>query len=69
MLIEIDSKGNFHYSVQISFGLLIDQYPFSIGISNGYEWFRNFDKSGKKIWNSKNYYDLQSNTLESITRE
>ena len=53
----------------ISFGLLIDQYPFSIGISNGYEWFRNFDKSGKKIWNSKNYYDLQSNTLESITRE
>ena len=51
MLIEIDSKGNFHYSVQISSGLLIDQYPFSIGMSKGYKWFRNFDKSGKKIWN------------------
>jgi len=64
--IGIDSKGNLHRSAQITFGLLIEEYPFTAGLSIGYKWFRKLDKSGKKIWNRYNYYDLQSHALESI---
>ena len=64
--IGIDSKGNLHRSAQVTFGVLIKEYQFTNGLSIGYKWFRNLDKSGKKIWSRYKYYDLQSNALESI---
>ena len=64
--IGIDSKGNLHRSKQVTLGLLIEDYPFTIGLTIGEKWFRKFDKSGKKSWNRYNYFDLQSHALESI---
>ena len=64
--IGIDSKGNLHRSAQITFGFLIEAYPFTTGLTIGYKWLRKLDKVGKKSWNRYNYYDLQSHALESI---
>ena len=64
--IGIDSRGNLHRSAQITFGLLIEEYPFTTGLTIGYKWLRKLNKSGKKSWNRYNYYDLQSHVLESI---
>ena len=62
----IDAKGNLHRSAQFTFGLLIEEYPFTTGLTIGYKWFRKLDESGKKNWDRYNYYDLQSHILESI---
>ncbi len=62
--IGIDSKKNLHRSAQITFGFLIKEYPFTTGLTVGYKWFGKFNKSGKKIWDRYNYYDLQSHSLE-----
>ena len=64
--IGIDSNGDLHRAAQITLGILTEEYPFATGLTIGYKWFRKFDKSGKKSWDRYNYYDLQSNTLESI---
>ena len=70
--IGIDSKGNLHRSAQITLGLLIDHGVYqeedvnTYGLTIGYKWCRQFDKSGKKSWNRYSYYDLQSHALESI---
>ena len=64
--IGIDSKRNLHRSAQITFGLLIEEHPYTTGLTIGYKWFRKLDKSGKKSWSRCNYYDLQSHALESI---
>ena len=64
--IGIDSNGNLHRAAQITLGILIEEYPFTTGLTIGYKWFRKFDKSGKKSWNRYNYYDLQSKSSESI---
>ena len=64
--IGIDSKGNLHRAVQITLGILIEEYPFTTGLTLGYKWFRKLDKSGEKSWERYNYYDLQSQALESI---
>ena len=63
--IGIDSKGNLHRSAQITLGLLIDHGVYqeedvnTYGLTIGYKWCRQFDKSGKKSWNRYSYYDLQ----------
>ena len=64
--IGIDSKGNLHRAVQMTLGILIEEHPFTTGLTLGYKWFRKLDKSGEEIWERYNYYDLQSHTLESI---
>ena len=64
--IGIDSKGNLHRAVQITLGILIEEYPFTTGLTLGYKWFRKLDKSGEKSWERYNYYDLQSHALENI---
>ena len=64
--IGIDSKGNLHRAVQITLGILIEEYPFTTGLTLGYKWFRKLDKSGEKSWERYKYYDLQSHALESI---
>ena len=64
--IGIDSKGNLHRAVQITLGILIEEYPFTTGLTLGYKWFRKLDKSGQKSWERYNYYDLQSHALENI---
>ena len=64
--IGIDSKRNLHRSAQITFGLLIEEHPFTTGLTIGYKWLRRLDKSGKKSWDRYNYYDLQSHALENI---
>ena len=64
--IGIDSKGKLHRAAQITLGILIEEYPFTTGLTIGYKWFRNLDKSGEKSWERYNYYDLQSQALESI---
>ena len=64
--IGIDSKGNLHRAVQITLGILIEEYPFTTGLTLGYKWFRKLDKSGQKSWERYNYYDLQSHVLENI---
>ena len=62
----IDSKGDLHRSAQITFGFLIDEYPYTTGLTIGYKWFRKLDKSGEKSWEQYNYYDLQFHALERI---
>ena len=64
--IGIDSKGNLHRAAQITLGILIEEYPFTTGLTLGYKWFRKLDKSGEKSWERYNYYDLQSHALENI---
>ena len=64
--IGIDSKGNLHRAVQMTLGILIEEYPFTTGLTFGYKWFRKLDKSGEKSWERYNYYDLQSHSSESI---
>ena len=64
--IGIDSKRNLHSSAQITFGLLIEEYPYTTGLTVGYKWLRNLDNSGNKSWSRYNYYDLQTHALESI---
>ncbi len=64
--IGIDSKGNLHRAAQITFGILIEGYSFTTGLTIGHKWFRKFDKSGEKSWERYNYYDLQSHSLENI---
>ena len=64
--IGIDSKRNLHSSAQITFGLLIKEYPYTTGLTVGYKWLRNLDNSGNKSWSRYNYYDLQTHALESI---
>ena len=65
-LIGIDSNGNLHRAAQITLGILIEDYPFTTGLTIGYKWFRKFDNSGENSWERYNYYDLQSHALESI---
>ena len=36
--IGIDSNGNTHRSAQITFGLLIKEYSFAIGLTLGSKW-------------------------------
>ena len=64
--IGIDSNGNLHRAAQITLGILIEEYPFTTGLTIGYKWFRKFDNSGENSWERYNYYDLQSHVLESI---
>ena len=64
--IGIDSRGHIFRSAQVTLGLLIEEYPFTSGLTIGYKWFRKFDKYGKKSWNRYNYFDLHSHALESI---
>ena len=64
--IGIDSNGNLHRAAQITLGILIEEYPFTTGLTIGYKWFRKFDNSDEKSWKRYNYYDLQSHSLESI---
>ncbi len=64
--IGIDSKGNLHRAVQITLGILIEEHPFTTGLTYGYKWFRKLDKSGEKSWERYNYYDLQFQAIESI---
>ena len=64
--IGIDSKGNLHRAVQMTLGILIEEHPFTTGLTIGYKWFRKLDKSGEKSWERYNYYDLQSHSSESI---
>ena len=64
--IGIDSKGNLHRSAQITLGILIEEYPFTTGLTIGYKWYRKFDNSDEKRWKRYNYYDLQSHSLESL---
>ena len=63
--IGIDSKGNLHRAAQITLGILIEEHPFTTGLTIGYKWFKNLDKSGKKSWERYNYFDLQSHVLEN----
>ena len=64
--IGIDSNGNHHRSTQLTFGLLIKEYPLTTGFTIGYKWIRKLDKLGKEGWHRYNYYDLQAHSLESI---
>ena len=64
--IGINSKGNLHRAVQMTLGILIEEHPFTTGLTFGYKWFRKLDKSGEKSWERYNYYDLQSHSSESI---
>ncbi|MDC3166605.1 hypothetical protein OA955_02510 [Candidatus Marinimicrobia bacterium] len=64
--IGIDSKGDLHRAVQITLGILIEEHPFTTGLTYGYKWYRKLDKSGEKSWKRYNYYDLQFQALESI---
>ena len=65
----IDSNGNTHHSLQITFGLLIKEYSFATGLTLGSKWIRIPDKTGNSIKHRYNYYDLQSYPLESIILE
>ena len=64
--IGIDLNGNLHRAAQITLGILIEEYPFTTGLTIGYKWFRKFDNLGEKSWERYNYYDLQTHALESI---
>jgi len=64
--IGIDSKGNLFRSAQITLGYLIEEVPFTFGLTIGNKWFRKSDKIGKESWSRYSYYDLQSHALESI---
>ena len=64
--IGIDSKGNLHRAIQMTLGILIEEHPFTTGLTFGYKWFRKLDKSGEESWERYNYYDLQSHSSESI---
>ena len=64
--IGIDSKGNLHRAVQMTLGILIEEHPFTAGLTFGYKWFRKLDKYGGKSWERYNYYDFQSISSESI---
>ena len=62
----ITTKANVFLSAQITFGLLIEEYPYTTGLTVGYKLLRNLDNSGNKSWSRYNYYDLQTHVLESI---
>ena len=64
--IGIDSKGNLFRATQITLGFLIEEVPFTFGLTIGNKWFRKSDKIGKESWSRYSYFDLQSHSLESI---
>ena len=37
--IGIDSNGNLHRAVQITLGILIEEYPFTTGLTYGHKWY------------------------------
>ena len=63
--IGIDSKGNSHRAAQITIGILIEDYPFATGLTIGSKWIWKPDKTGERIVDRYNYYDLQCIPLET----
>ena len=49
--IGIDSNRNLHRAVQMTLGILTEEYPFTTGLTIGYKWFRQFDNSNEKVGN------------------
>ena len=67
--IGIDSKGNSHRAAQITIGILIEDYLIATGLTIGSKWIWKPDKTGERIVDRYNYYDLQCHPLESIILE